>query len=108
MSPRPDGREEHNNQILETATAVLARLSFQQMPMNDSQSGRWLRRHALFILHAEATATTLVMLDEWLALLYFVNSGAPLWAEQAAHILLPGIGLQQSNARCQNLESRDW
>lgn len=56
MSPRPDVSEERKSQILEAATAVFARLGFQQSRMEDIANQAGLSKGALYLYYKSKDA----------------------------------------------------
>ncbi|HEU5377298.1 MAG TPA: TetR/AcrR family transcriptional regulator [Ktedonobacteraceae bacterium] len=62
MSPRPDVSEERKNQILEAASAVFARLGFQQTRMDDIASQAGLSKGALYLYYKSKDAVIAALL----------------------------------------------
>ena len=79
MSPRPDVSEERKNQILEAASAVFARLGFQQSRMDDIASQAGLSKGALYLYYKSKDAIIAALLkyfftQEFKRLKVFVES----------------------------------
>lgn len=67
MSPRPDVSEERKNQILEAASAVFARLGFQQSRMDDIASQAGLSKGALYLYYKSKDAIIAALLKYFFA-----------------------------------------
>jgi AcrR family transcriptional regulator len=67
MSPRPDVSEERKSQILEAASAVFARLGFQQTRMDDIASQAGLSKGALYLYYKSKDAVIAALLKHFFA-----------------------------------------
>ena len=65
MSPRPDVSEERKNQILEAASAVFARLGFQQSRMDDIAEQAGLSKGALYLYYKSKDAIIAALLKHF-------------------------------------------
>jgi AcrR family transcriptional regulator len=82
MSPRPDVSEERKSQILEAATAVFARMGFQQSRMEDIASQAGLSKGALYLYYKSKDAVIAALLrsfftQEFKHLQHFVEVERP-------------------------------
>lgn len=67
MSPRPDVSEERKSQILEAASAVFARLGFQQTRMDDIAGQAGLSKGALYLYYKSKDAVIAALLKYFFA-----------------------------------------